>query len=131
MVNVPGSLERRNVYAVESAPALAIENDPADPFLCCGLNTDPRAIHPNGSWFLALVDGNGACNAFEAVVKFTACSETRLYPGGVTGVVFDNKDDVLRVFESLSWISSSPCGIEQYVYQYPEPTLNPASPECP
>lgn len=131
MLNVPGTFGRRNIYAVASDPATAIENDPLDPVDCCGLNSDPRGVHPNGIWLLALVDGNNGCNAYEAVAKFTACAATRFYPGGVPGLVVDNKDDVLWVFDSLSWISASPCGVEEVVYDYPEVVTSPFAPSCP
>src|SRR5262249_11819337 len=63
MINVPGTVIQKNVYAIETAPATGIEADPPG-----GLN-NPRRFHPNGIWILSLI--GGGCNAFEATAKFS------------------------------------------------------------
>lgn len=103
MVNVPGTFEHRNIYAIETAPTIAIEDDP-NGWPCCGLNTSPRLNPQNPNWALSLVT-DGGCNAFEATVKFTYCNETRFYPAGTTRV-YGQKDDVLYVFDTMSWVVS-------------------------
>jgi len=96
-----------------------------------GLNTDVR-WHPTEAWSLALIDGDGCCNAFEAVAKFASCGELRYYAGGTT-LSFVNKDDVLKVFDSISWVSGGSgcdCVIEQVVLSYPPLPPNPPTPPC-
>jgi hypothetical protein len=115
MINVPGNLVQKNVYAIETAPTVGIEVDPPG-----GLNNPPR-FHPNGVWKLALM--GGGCNAFEATAKFTFNGVTKYYAGGTTGI-FSNPDQVLTVFESLSWIGfdlvngQSTCVVRQVIYTY-------------
>ena len=119
MINVPGTILHRNVYARETAPTTGIEVDGATHG---GLNTDVR-MHPNGIWSLALMDGSTppGCNAFEATAKFTHNGITKYYAGGTLGV-FDNKNQVLTVFRSLSWVGGvgTPpvCTIMQVVHSY-------------
>ncbi|NOT01702.1 MAG: hypothetical protein HOP29_13855 [Phycisphaerales bacterium] len=121
MIDIPGTFDDRYIYAIESAPASAIEDDPDVLFPCCGLNASPR-VHPsNSAWVLALIAGGG-CNAFEATVKFTYCGETRYYPGGTTKV-YSQKADVLYVFDTLSWTINS-----DIILDPPICTLAPAPP---
>ena len=128
MVNVSGLFDHRHIYAIETAPTVAIEV----PNTHGGLNDDERN-HPTESWTLALIDDDNCCNAFEAVAKFTACGFTRYYAGGTTKV-FGNKDDVLTVFAELSWSSGGvgcACVVEDTVVAYPPPPANPPIPPCP
>jgi len=112
MINVPGTIVHKNVYAIETAPTHGIEVDPPG-----GLN-NPRRFHPNGIWILSLI--GGGCNAFEATAKFTFNGITRYYAGGTTTIA-NNPDEVLKVFESLSWVgfdSSGTCVVKQVIYTY-------------
>lgn len=128
LLAVPGVFERKNIYAIETAPTAAIEV----PGSHRGLNDDIRyhPAHPN--WELALKDTNGGANAFEAVAKLTACGETRYYAGG-TDLVFLNKDDVLTVFERLAW-GEGILGVwiwrEDVDPAYAPPPANPPLPTC-
>jgi hypothetical protein len=54
------------------------------------------------SWQAALLDGNFRPNNYEAALKFTDGGSTKYYPGGVA-IVVDSPDEVLRVFNCLSW----------------------------
>ena len=79
---------------------------------------NPRRFHPNGIWILSLI--GGGCNAFEATAKFTFNGITRYYAGGTTTIA-NNPDEVLKVFESLSWVgfdSSGTCVVKQVIYTY-------------
>lgn len=129
MVNLPGTFEHRNIYAIETAPATAIEA----PSTHGGLNTDGRMHPTQTTWGLALIDGDAGCNAFEATAKFTACGQTLFYAGGVPGAVFTNKDDVLKVFDTLSWIEfvGGVCTIRENVFQYPDAPATAPTPPCP
>ncbi len=129
MVDVPGTLDRKNIYAIETGPAIAIEV----PSTHGGLNTDHREHPQHPTWDLLLIDGGGGCNAFEAVAKLNACDELRYYPGGVTGALMDEKDNVLKVFDSLSWIEwvGDVCTVREEVFEYPDVPQNPAVPSCP
>lgn len=117
MINVPGTVVHKNVYAIESAPTRGIEVDPPG-----GLN-NPRRFHPNGIWLLALIDGSAGCNAFEATAKFTHGGVTKYYAGGTQGI-FDNPNQVLTVFQSLSWIdfvrvgTVDRCVVQQVIHRY-------------
>ncbi len=120
MVNVPGTFDHKNIYAIEEAPTTAIEVDHPG-----GLN-NPRRYHPlhprgdpNGEWRLALIDRNGGCNNFEATGKFTYAGQTKYYAGGTT-LVRENPDDILTlVFDSLSWIA-----FEQRLDENGDPVLD-------
>jgi hypothetical protein len=102
----------KNVYAIETNPTQGIEADPPG-----GLN-NPQRFHPNGIWTLSLIDFSDGCNAFEATAKFTFNSVTKYYAGGTTGV-FDNPNQVLTVFHTLSWINFEPqCVVKEVVYNY-------------
>jgi hypothetical protein len=117
MINVPGTILHKNVYAIETAPAVGIEVNPPG-----GLN-NPTRVHPNGLWVLALMDGSTppGCNAFEATAKFTHNGVTKYYAGGTNGV-FDNPNQVLTVFQSLSWVAGvgTPpvCTAKQVIFTY-------------
>jgi hypothetical protein len=126
MINVPGTVEQQNIYAIETAPTKGIEDGAGG-----GLNTHVR-INPNGIWQLFLIDfsappdGSAGCNAFESTAKFTFNGITRYYAGGTTPVGdFANPDGVLTVFQSLSWTQfvtvggQSKCFTRQAVYTYP------------
>jgi len=132
MVDVPGTFEHRRIYAIETAPSVGIEV----PGTHQGLNEDVRT-HPTEPWELALIDGDGGCNAFEAAAKFTSCGVMRYYAGG-TETVTTNNDDVLKVFDSMSWIAfagrdvvCAQCTVQEDVYEYPDPPANPDPPQCP
>ena len=135
MVNIAGTFAHKNIYAIEDLtqtpvfdPAVAIEGDPP-----AGLN-NPVRFHPTQSqWSLSLVDFGSGCNAFEAVAKFTACGQTMYYPGGVPWTLLDNKDDVLKVFQSLSWIEwvNGVCTVRQNETLYPAIPPNPTIQPCP
>jgi len=129
MVNVPGTFAHKTIYAIETAPSDAIEQSD----MHAGLNQDVRHHPEHPSWQLFLIDGNGGCNAFEAVAKFNACSELRYYPGGVVGAFMDNKDNVLKVFASLSWTEwvDDVCTVREEVFDYPAVPDNPSVPDCP
>jgi hypothetical protein len=65
----------------------------------------------------------GGCNAFEATAKFSFNGITKYYAGGTSPNVgvFDNPDQVLTVFESLSWVdfdASNNCIVKQVIYSY-------------
>lgn|GEM_PF-1922894 len=138
MVNFPGTFEHVNIYAVETDPMTAIEDDPncvpVDTCPCCGFNSNLR-VHPaNPAWVLSLVVGGG-CNSFEATAKFTYCSETRYYPGGTTAV-YEDKDDVLYVFDMMSWVVEGDlpaCTLapEAPVFEYVPKPPYAAVPDCP
>lgn len=55
------------------------------------------------SWTAWLLDGDFRPNNYEAALKLTHGGKTKYYPGGVDAV-FDNPDDVLTVFNCLSWL---------------------------
>ncbi len=125
MINVPGTVLQDNIYAIETAPTTGIEDGTSG-----GLNAHPR-INPNGIWRLFLIDGSvnpdgsKGCNAFESTAKFTFNNITKYYAGGTTPVgIFDNPDQVLNVFTSLSWTQfatvngQSKCFEKQVVYTY-------------
>lgn len=104
-IGCPGVFDHVNIYAIEIAPWVAFEDNPNCfplPCACCGLNTNPRRHPQNPEWVLSLVAGGG-CNPFEATARFTYCGETRFYPAG-TDKVYANKDDVLYVFDTMSWV---------------------------
>jgi len=138
MVNFPGTFEHVNIYAIETHPTDAIEDDPdcvpAGGCPCCGFNSNVR-VHPaNPAWVLSLVAGGG-CNSFEATAKFTYCGETRYYPGGTTAA-YQNKDDVLYVFDTMSWVVESDlpaCTLapEPPVFEYVPKPPQAAVPDCP
>jgi hypothetical protein len=115
MINVPGTIVHKNVYAIETAPATGIEVDPPG-----GLN-NPIRRHPNGIWILSLI--GGGCNAFEATAKFTFNGITKYYAGGTTTIA-NNPDEVLKVFQSLSWVDfpivggQPTCTVKQVIYTY-------------
>jgi glucodextranase-like protein len=123
MINVPGTIVQDNIYAIETAPTTGIEDGTGG-----GLNTHVR-VNPNGLWVLSLIDGSvhadgsKGCNAFESTAKFTFNSITKYYAGGTTGI-FDNPDQVLTVFTSLSWVAGAvvngqtECFEKQVVYTY-------------
>jgi len=120
MINVPGTVVQKNVYAIETAPTVGIEVDPPG-----GLN-NPARIHPvNRTWQLALIDGSNGCNAFEATARFGFGGVTKYYAGGTTGI-FDTPSQVLTVFSSLSWIAFVPdpvtgrdvCTVQQVIHAY-------------
>jgi len=137
MVNVPGTFEHVNIYAVD-------DDDPTTPDIYeptigievsgdhWGLCEDPRGAHDTEPWDLFEIDDDIGCNCFEAAGKLTACGVTRYYPGGVPQVVFTNKDDVLLTFATLSWTSSAdPCLVEETVHTYSDPPDPPGVPACP
>lgn len=97
MINIPGTLEFRKIYAIETAPAVAIEVDGATDD---GLNTHPR--HNAAGQTLALIDGSDGANAYEACAKFSHGGVTKYYTGGVD-TVKNNANDVLTVFVKMSW----------------------------
>lgn len=113
-IGCPGEFEHVNIYAIETNPTDAIEDDPnCEPFIscpCCGLNSNVRRHPTNPAWVLSLVAG-GACNPFEAAGKFTYCNETRYYPGGTTGI-YGDKDEVLYVFDSMTWVVEADLALE-------------------
>jgi hypothetical protein len=117
MVNVPGTIVQKNIYAIETAPSVGIEADPPG-----GLNYPVRYDLPNHpDWSLTLIDGDGGCNAFEATAKFTYAGVTKYYEGGVPGSFATNPSQVLTVFQSLSWVGFTPqgvCTVRQVVYTY-------------
>ena len=92
---------------------------------------DDHRYHSTQPWSLYLIDGDGGCNAFEAVAKFTACGETRLYPGGASST-FTNKNDVLTIFRALSWIEDvgEDCIVREDVFVYPPEPPDPPTPPC-
>jgi hypothetical protein len=61
----------------------------------------PALIHPNGRWKVILFDSHGGQNAFEACLEFTYAGDTVFHAGGVKD--FKTKEEVIRVFNSLSW----------------------------
>jgi hypothetical protein len=61
-------------------------------------------------WYACLIDGDGGLNRYEAVLRFSYGGSTRLYPGGVD-VVFDHPDEVLEVFDRLSWVGPDRQGL--------------------
>lgn len=61
----------------------------------------PELIHPNGRWKVILFDSHGGQNAFEACLEFTYAGDTVFHAGGVKD--FKTKEEVIRVFNSLSW----------------------------
>ncbi len=134
-VGCPGTFASKYIYAIETAPTVAIEHDTEGPGPCCGFNVD-RHVHPtNQSWVLSLVAGGG-CNAFEAAAKFTACGETRYYPAG-TSKVHTNKDEVLYVFDTMSWVVEAGlpaiCNLAPVapVFQYAPKPPQATVPACP
>ncbi|MBU0718093.1 MAG: hypothetical protein KJ749_07585 [Planctomycetes bacterium] len=129
MVDVPGTFEHKHIYAIETAPAVGIEVGP----LHGGLNTDVRSHPTEPTWRLFLVDENDDCNAFEAAAKFTACGETLYYAGGAPDGIMINKDDVLKVFATLSWteLVGDVCVVREEVYPYPDVPAAPPTPSCP
>ena len=128
MTNIVGTFDHRHIYAIETAPAVGIDV----PNSHGGLNEDIRS-HATEPWELSLIDCDGGCNAFEAVAKFASCGATRYYAGGVPGSVFANKDDVLTVFDTLSWTEDieDVCTVQQVTYPYPAQPPNPPVPGCP
>ena len=129
MVDVPGTFEHKHIYAIETAPAVAIEGTATDG----GLNDNIR-IHPTQpTWTLSLIDGTPGCNAYEATASYLECSKLRYYPGGVPLGVMANKDDVLRVFATLSWVEfvGGVCTVRAVAYTYPAVPAPPAVPNCP
>lgn len=54
------------------------------------------------TWRATLIDGDFRPNRYEAALKLTHGGKTKYYPGGVNAV-FDSPDDVLTVFNCLSW----------------------------
>jgi len=127
MVDLPGTFLHRNIYAIETAPSVAIEA-PAPG----GLGNPFRSHPTEPGWVLSLVAGGG-CNKFEATAKFATCGQTRFYAPG-TANSFAGKDDVLTVFDSLSWVTlnaDGTCTVQEVIHTYPAQTANPPIPPCP
>jgi len=124
MVGVPGTFEHRRIYAIESAPTVAIDVNSFHGGLCQDVRT-----HASEPWTLILTDAGNGLNCYEAVARLTACGSTRLYPGGVPGVVLDNKDDLLNVFRALSWIENGT--VQEDAIEYPDIPPNSTIPTCP
>jgi Domain of unknown function (DUF4157) len=101
IVGLPGLAEALIIWAQPSAPFHGLET----PWgtrggMGSGL-IPPYPGHAN--WPARLLDSGFRPNNFEAALKFTADGTTKYYPGGVSAV-FDNADDVLKVFQCLAWL---------------------------
>jgi hypothetical protein len=105
MVGCPGKVEPVLIWAKPSAPFVAIENPMGGPHL-----DNPAISHPTEPWEAGLIDYRGGVNNFEACLKFTDTDtgKTMYYAGGVGPK--NTKDEVLRVFKTMSWCKPGPGG---------------------
>ncbi|MGE0575586.1 MAG: DUF4157 domain-containing protein [Reyranella sp.] len=101
-VGLPGTAEAVVVWAKPATAMTAIET----PWGAPGSSGMSSRLFPGfpgqPSWRAALLDGDFRPNNYEAALKFTDGGTTKYYPGGVPSVL-DSPDEVLRVFNCLSW----------------------------
>ena len=99
-VGLPGTAEAVIVWAKPATAMTAIET----PWGAAGgMSSGLFPGYPGQpSWEAALLDGDFRPNNYEAALKFTDGGSTKYYPGGVA-IVVASPDEVLRVFNCLSW----------------------------
>ena len=106
MVGCPGVSEFVVVWAKVPTPTIGESNPAYSPHVMEPpqfYNNFVRTPDPTKSdWAAILVDGNGGYNNYEACLKFSYGGVMKYYAGGVDR--FDNSNEVIRVFTTMSWI---------------------------
>jgi hypothetical protein len=119
MIGCPGTAEAIVVWAKVPAPATGVENafprpNVSDPKQWYNSFNTPNAAR--ASWRATLVDGSMGQNRYEACLRFTYGGTTKYYAGGVTD--FNNANQVIRVFRSLSWKDDNTNVLQTDIYMY-------------
>jgi hypothetical protein len=105
MIGFEGTTATTAYYAKPPNTRQALQGGLGDPPIT-------RKAPNNETWYLYLVDdtntnyglagGVGGMNYYEAVLQYELDGKTYYYPGG-TDRVWDNPENVLKVFRTLSW----------------------------
>jgi len=119
-VGVQGTADYVVIYAHCKDPSKGLESLNARNHM-----TRPRQMHNDefpgearddrSSWLAVLVDGDEGLNNYEAALRFEHGGKKSYYPGGVRAV-FDNAEEIIGVFTTMSWVSSD---TGKYVIQKP------------
>lgn len=113
ILGIPGTYSSGIIYAKKSTgPTNTIFKE--FPPTHGGLNTDDDPNPPDHpDWNgLALIDGNGGANAFEAVAKLTYNGVSKIFPAGANGEYNADQagyDLLLKtIFKSMNWVATEP-----------------------
>jgi hypothetical protein len=126
MVGCPGKADFIVVWAKVPTPTHGEENLAYTPNMSSPkrwYNDNRPSRADRASWRATLVDGSGGQNRYEACLRFTypegssSTADMKYYAGGVD--VFNNANEVIGVFTTMSWRDENTGLVTDAIHTYP------------
>jgi hypothetical protein len=119
MVGCPGTAEFIVVWAKVPTPAQGEENPAYTPNV-----SNPKQWYDDfnpvnaakATWRATLIDGDGNAKKYEAGLRFEYGGVKKYNAGGVGS--FDNANQVIRVFSTMSWIDNATVAKKDVIHTY-------------